>query len=167
MGPLSEPITMRPVRSHTWHLAIGILGGSSITLILVLVNTIVQSKSVGFLVFVLPILWLLWIASALLDPRGRLFYLAALWVLVDVMALAIFLSIQSVHGDWNQSQGAESAFAIAYLPFMPAMGVFTRIFPVTGTPGMLGEWATFSMLAALASVLLLATSWGVRALRAL
>lgn len=137
-----------------------------------------EKRWFALLFFYFPILWLLWISCVfsrqILEAPTKL---VALWILVDLTVLTLFVSFSTGVENWGKSQGIEMVTGTVYLPLGTAMlylvstlpdGLRGEIVAVTklmedsfgtGIWSAFGLWLSMSILSFIPSVILAGGSW--------
>lgn len=71
----------------------------------------------AWLIFYVPLMWLLWIACVFL-MRSALCWkrLLLLWLIIDLTILVLFFSLAYGENNWTRSQGIDVVVSVVYLP---------------------------------------------------
>lgn len=136
---------------------------------------------VGLLSFYFAACWTLWILSTILGAGKMHGVLVAIWSIINVSILVMFLSITSSAGDVRGSQGTELIWAISYLPMLLPLGWTIAPSALTMTSltvpleawlgasfgSVIGNWLGFAFVAAIQSLVIMLLAWAPVSLLAL
>ena len=84
---------------------------------------------VAYLCFLMPILWSLWIASLFWGAaRPQTFNLVALWVLIDLAVLLLYVFFSRDTANWSKSNGIDSLVFLTYFPIaLPTFALYSLV----------------------------------------
>ena len=122
----------------------------------------------AILCFYFPLCWILWVISTFLGAGRNLGFLVITWNIINLSILVMFCSLIFSAGDVSNSQGTELIWFFSYLPviipigfvlgpFIGALESSSKVFEMLfghALGGIIGDWATFSVVAAVQSILL-------------
>jgi hypothetical protein len=114
-----------------------------------------QKAMFALLFFVIPILWLLWIICAFVTRRTRaVSTLVALWLLVDMLPLSLFVSFALEVTNWANSTGVDLAALLTYFPIIvPTIFILDLLPPeALHVEGLGGGWDGVALWAVLSAV---------------
>lgn len=124
-----------------------------------------ESKEIfSLLYFYIAFLWILWIICLLFGKSERpIRDLCLLWILIDVIALALFVSAALDIDNFAQARGTEMVVYITYLPMIIPTGYAHELLPLniekyfsSSVGSAFAVWLEFSIIAAVqASILFL------------
>lgn len=131
-------------------------------------ETLYSSEWFVYLMFLLPVLWVLWLICAVLEAKNPVRRLALLWCLIDLAALGMLYQLIGVDYSGVRS-GADYLLAIAFFPFILPLMLVGFIMPmldkvletliggsgyiVHGTSGVFRDWLAMSILSAVLAVI--------------
>ena len=128
----------------------------------------------GLLFVYFPVLWFIWIIFAISNYFKReTWKLLALWVVIDLAILALFVSFSLYVDNWTNSQGIDMAIGVTYAPIAGPLMVLIGAIPKaakgviisaitfrdgafgTGTIAAVGAWLTMTILSIGQSIIIL------------
>lgn len=132
-----------------------------------------RSNYFAWVIFLFPVLWVLWILCAW-KVRGAYanVKLLSLWIVISLAILGLFVALAARVDSWGHSQGIDAVVMAAYFPVVVPTIYLVYLFPsrigtaISGIPdhlmqtfgGGIGDavalWICFSAVAALQCVLL-------------
>lgn len=134
-------------------------------------------------VFLMPVLWMLWIACVGFDKSGKIWMLILLWLLIDIAVLGALTLVDANMSKGRGTGGMDYMFVIAFSPIiLPAMlisalssvagdgfiavtqGLIHLLFP-NGLAGILSDWFATSIICAISSCLIVSPFYWWKAAR--
>lgn len=145
--------------------------------IIIICGFIFYPAHTGFfvwLVFYLPILWVLWISCVFLSRKyAHKLKLLALWLLINSTILLFYIYLSLDVDNWTNSQGVEVVIMMTYLPVgFPLVIFFPQVFSMDSLivfeksvsffgatkSGVFALWLQCSTIAAIQSFAIFAAS---------
>jgi hypothetical protein len=83
-------------------------------------------------VFLMPLLWVFWLICVVLCPAGKAWWLAFLWMLIDLAVLGTLSLLMANVGSSHGSDGGDYLLVIAFSPLILPVIFASAVFPAIG-----------------------------------